>query len=235
MPTHNLRMEEFSMKKLVIGSLLAAIAAFAVSAAEPIGMEVGVDFGIFGFEADSDLGATAKPFAAYKHNFAGVDTKTTLSYDFPIYKDFLADEGTFGAKVYGTKSFTLSDTLSLTPGLTVRYAYNTALDDDQSKFGIEPEATLGYGKFYTLLSAPIYFVPDSAFDLYLEEGGSFGAVSPYLYGQYAINPDAKLAAIGWGVSYAWKAWTFLADGSWGGFGDDEDVAYYQLLRVKYSF
>lgn len=223
------------MKKLFIVSLLVAVAAFSASAAEPIGVEVGVDFGIYGFEADSDLGATAKPFAAYKHNFAGVDTKTTLSYDFPIYEDFLADEGTFGAKVYGSKSFTLNETFSLTPGLTVRYSYNTALDDDQSKFGIEPEATLGYSKYYTLLSAPITLTPDSTFDLYLEEGGSFGAFSPYVYGQYAFNPDSKLAAIGFGVSYGWKAWTFLADGSWSGFGDGEDVAYYQLLRVKYSF
>jgi hypothetical protein len=235
MPTHNLRMEEFSMKKLLIVSLLAAVAAFGVSAAEPLGVEVGVDFGISGFEADSDLGATAKPFAAYKRNFAGVDTKTTLSYDFPVYEDFKADKGTFGAKVYGSKSFTLNETFTLTPGLTVRYSYDTAKDDDQSKFGIDPEATLGYGKYYTLLQGIATFVPDSTFDLYLEEGGSFGAFSPYVYGQYAFNPDSELAYLGFGVSYSVKAWTFLADGSWGGFGDGDDVAYSQLLRVKYSF
>lgn len=235
MPTHNLRMEEFSMKKLLFISAILAAVTVGAFAADPIGVEVGTEIGISGFEADSDLAASLKPFVAYKRTVAGIDGKATLSYGFPAYEDFKADKGTIGAKVYGSKSFTLNETFTLTPGLTVRYTYDTVAEEDESTFGIDPEATLGYGKFYTLLTGITTFVPDSKFTLYVEEGASFGAISPYVYTDYAISPDAKFADFGLGVVYGWKAWTFYADGSWSGFGDDEDVTYYQLLKVKYSF
>jgi hypothetical protein len=226
-------MEELRMKKVLIGSILAAAVAFGVSAAEPIGIDVGVDVTIDGFESDADLGVSLKPSVAYKRSISGIDAKATLSYSFPVYEE--VDDGVIGTKLYGSKAFALSDTFTLTPGLTVHYTYNTALDEDQSGFGIEPEATLAYGNFYTLLTVPYFFVPDTAVDIYLEEGASFGAVSPYVYGDYAFEPDAKLASIGLGATYAWNAWTFGFDSSWSGFGDDEDVAFTQVLKVKYSF
>jgi hypothetical protein len=233
MPTHNLRMEEFSMKKLLFISAILAAVTVGAFAADPIGIDVGSDINFDG--VNTDLVADMNPFIAYKHNVAGISAKATLSYDFPIYQDFLIDEGTFQAKVYGSKTFSLSDTLSLTPGLTVRYYYNTALDEDQSKFRLDPEATLGYGKFYTLLVGKTTLVPDSAFTLYVEEGTSIGAFSPYVYFDYNISPDAELGDIGLGVAYGWKAWTFVADGSFYGFKDDEDLTYYQSFQVKYSF
>jgi hypothetical protein len=221
------------MKKLLLATLLLAAAAFSVSAADPIGVEVGTDVKIFGFE--SDLGVSAKPFVAYKRTVAGIDGKATLSYGYPVYEDFLIDEGTIGVKVYGSKTFTLNDTFTLTPGLTVAYGYDTAAEEDESSFELDPEVTLAYGKFYTLLTGITGLVPESTFTLYVEEGTSIGAFSPYVFLDYAISPDVEFADFGLGASYGWNAWTFLAEGSFSGFGDDEDVAYAQLLKVKYSF
>lgn len=217
------------MKKLLLGSLLTAALAFGLSAAEPIGIDLGLEVGLYGFE--TDLGASLKPSVAYNRTVAGIDGSVTLSYDFPVYQD--VSEGVLGFELYGSKSFALSDTLSLVPGLTVSYGYDTAIDEDQSSFGIEPEATLNYGAFYTLVSAPIAFVPDSAFDLYLEEGGTFGPISAYVSADYAISPDAKFSTLGFGLEYPVAAWTFGADGALSGF--DDEIVYAQTLSVKYSF
>jgi hypothetical protein len=219
------------MKKLLLGSLLAVVAAFGLSAAEPIGIDLGLDVGIYGFE--SDIGLSLDPSIAYNRTVAGIDASATLDYAFPIYEEYV--DGVIGLELYGSKSFALSDTLNVVPGLTIAYAYDTNAEEDESSFGIEPEATLEYGNYYGLLSLPIGFVPDSAFDIYLEVGGSFGDLSAYVSGDYAVSPDAQLAAIGLGVEYPYKAFTFGADGEFTGFGEDEDVVYAQTLSVTYSF
>ncbi len=219
------------MKKLLLGSLLAATVAFGLSAAEPIGIDLGLDIGISGFE--SDIGVSLDPSIAYNRTVAGIDASVTLDYDFPVYEEYV--DGTIGLELYGSKSFALSDSLTLVPGLTLAYAFDTNAEEDESSFGIEPEATLEYGAYYTLVSVPIAFVPDSAFDLYIEEGGSFGDLSAYVSAGIAISPDAKFSTIGFGVEYPVGAWTFGADGELSGFGADEDVVYAQTLSVGYSF
>lgn len=217
------------MKKLLLGSLLSAVLVFVLSAAEPIGIDLGLDLGLYGFE--SDLGASLKPSVAYNRTVVGIDGSLTFSYDFPVYEE--VSEGVLGFELYGSKTFSLSDSLSLVPGLNVWYTYDTALDEDQAGFGVTPEATLNYGNFYTLVSMSIAFVPDSATGLYLEEGGSFGPVSAYVSAEYAVSPDADFSTLGFGGEYSLGAWTFGADGSLSGF--DDEVVYAQTLRVKYSF
>lgn len=219
------------MKKLIIGSLLTAVAVFGLSAAEPIGIDLGLDIGIYGFE--SDIGVALDPSITYNRTVAGIDASVTLDYAFPIYEEYV--DGVIGLELYGSKSFALSDTLNLVPGLTIAYAYDTNAEDDESSFGIEPEATLEFGNYYALLSLPQAFVPDSATDIYLELGAGFGELSAYVSGDYAIAPDAQLASIGFGVEYPFGAWTFGADGELSGFGDEEDVVYGQTLSVTYSF
>jgi hypothetical protein len=219
------------MKKLALVLVVAAASVFAVGA-EPVGIDVGSEVYISGLAA-GDTGLAISPWIGTgKIAIPQIDTYLTLGADVTFVQDYNFDDvyvqGDFG------KTFKISDTLAVTPTLSLFYTAAFFDGETTNIYTIRPNVAVATGKFKTTVYLPIDITSeDTTSKIRIREATSFGDLGVYGQLDYAISPDAKLANIKIDATYPVSGITLEAATIFSGF--DTDLALTLLLAASYSF